>query len=506
MDTPRRMPRRQRGALDLRRQRGALDLRRQRGALALMLGVAMAGLLLLMGMALDLGQLYTRKAELQLLADATALAAARELNGTSAGVASALAKAADAAAGARYQFGRYPVAWSSAALRFSATPDAAGNWLGAAAAQAAPDGLQYVRADSGLLDAAHGQMQTVFMRLLASAWNTVSTSARAVAGRLTIAATPLAVCALSNTPAAARLNPGPPAPLNELVEYGFRRGVGYDLMQLNPNGLAPEHFAIDPLSPPGSPGSAAHTAASVLSPYVCAGTLQIPRLQGGAITVSRGFPLASQYQQLNSRFDQYAGGACSPNGAPPDTNVKSYVYTAIPWMSTARNGQGAKRYADAASGKLWTVADPLPSPAGTAGADYGPLWSYAKAVPFASYVAGAAEPATGYSSYASGNWAVLYAPGAPVASGYPASTPYLAVAGANYQAPSAANLPGLRQRRVLNVALLACPLPAGGTVSATVLAVGKFFMTAPASATALYAEFAGAVPDQALGGAVELLP
>lgn len=480
--------------------------RRQRGALALMFGVAVAGLLLLVGMALDLGQLYSRKAELQLLADTTALAAARELNGTAAGVASALAKAADAAGGVRYQFGKLPIAWSGAALAFSAAPDAApGAWLNAAAAQAAPDGLLYARTDTGLLDPAHGQLPTIFMRLLSGTLDTVNTSAHALAGRLTIAATPLAVCALSNTPAAARLNPGPP-PLNELVEYGFRRGVGYDLMQLNPTGLAPQHFAIDPLAPPGAAGSAGNTADSVLTPYVCAGTLQIPRLQGGAITVSRGFPLASQYPQLNSRFDQYAGGACSPNGAPPDANVKSYAYTAIPWMSTARSGQGASKFADAASNKLWTVADPLPSPAGTPGADYGPLWSYARAAQYAAYVPGAAEPAAGYASFGAGNWATLYAPGVPVASGYPAGTPYLALVGATFQAPSAANLPGLRQRRVLNVALLACPVAAGATASATVLAVGRFFMTAPATATTLYAEFAGAVPDQALGGAVELLP
>ncbi len=479
--------------------------RRQRGALALMFGVAVVGMLVLVGMALDLGQLYSRKAELQLLADATALAAARELNGTAAGVASALTKAADAAGDVRYQFHKLPINWSSAALSFSATPDAAGPWQNAAAAQAAPDGLLYARADTGLLDPAHGQLTTVFMRLLSNTLATVSTSAHAVAGRLTIAATPLAVCALSNTPAAARLNPGPPA-LTELVEYGFRRGVGYDLMQLNPNGLAPAHYAIDPLSPPGAAGSAANTADSVLTPYVCAGTLQIPRLQGGAITVSRNFPLATQYPQLNSRFDQYAGGACSPNGAPPDANIKAYVYTTIPWMSTARNGQGAKKFADAASGKLWTVADPLPSPAGTLNADYGPLWSYAKAVPYAAYVPGAAEPAAGYATFAASNWASLYAPGVPSASGYPATTPYLALVGANFQAPSSANLPGLRQRRVLNVALLACPVAAGGTVGATVLAVGKFFMTVPATATSLVAEFAGAVPDQALGGAVELLP
>jgi len=480
--------------------------RRQRGAFAMMFGIALLGLLLFVGMALDLGQLYNRKAELQLLADATALAAARELNGTAAGVSSALAKAATAASVLHYQHGQLGFAWSSAALRFGATPDAAGTWVDAASAQAAPDGLLYARADTGALNAAYGQVATVFMRALSGTLASVSTSARATAGRLTVAATPLAVCALSATPAAARLNPGPPAQ-NELVEYGFRRGVAYDLMRLNDSGLTAEHFVIDPLSPPGAAGSAANTIDSVTSSYVCAGTLQIPRLQGGAITVTRGFPLATLYQQLNSRFDQYAGGACSPNGAPPDTNIKPYAYATITWMSTPRTMQSAKSYSDAAHNKLWTVADPLPSPAGTVNADYGPLWSYAKAVPYSAYTPGAAEPAGGYTpTFSAATWAQLYSPGAPAAPGYPALPPYQALSGANYQAPSSANLPGQRQRRVLNVALLACPVAGGGTVSANVLAVGKFFMTVPATATTLYAEFGGAVQDQALGGAIELLP
>ncbi|OEZ63174.1 pilus assembly protein TadG-related protein [Duganella sp. HH105] len=479
--------------------------RRQRGAFAMMFGLALLGLLLFVGMALDLGQLYNRKAELQLLADATALAAARELNGTAAGVASALTKAATAASELRYQHGLLAFAWSSAALQFSATPDAAGPWQDAASAQSAPDGLLYVRADTGALNAAYGRVATVFMRALSSTLADLATSARAVAGRQTIAATPLAVCALSATPAAARANPGPPA-RNELVEYGFRRGVAYDLMQLNAGGLAAEHFVIDPLSPPGSAGSAANTADSVTGPYVCAGTLQMPRLQGGAITVKRGFPLATLYPQLNSRFDQYAGGACSPNGAPPDINIKAYTYAAITWMSTPRTTQSAKSYSDAAHNKLWTVADPLPSPAGTVNADYGPLWSYAKAVPYSSYTPGSPEPAGGYTPYAVSTWAQLYTPGVPVAGGYPALPPYQALAGANFLAPSSANQPGLRQRRVLNVALLACPVAAGGTAAASVLAIGKFFMTVPATATALHAEFAGAVQDQELGGAIELLP
>ncbi|MQA39613.1 pilus assembly protein TadG-related protein [Rugamonas aquatica] len=479
--------------------------RRQRGAFAMMFGIALLGLLLFVGMALDLGQLYNRKAELQLLADATALAAARELNGTASGVASALTKAATAASELHYQHGQLSFTWSSAALRFSATPDAAGPWMDAASAQGAPDGLLYVRADTSALNAAYGQVATVFMRALSSTLANVATSASATAGRLTIAATPLAVCALSATPAAARLNPGPPAQ-NELVEYGFRRGVAYDLMRLNASGLTAEHFVIDPLSPPGAAGSAANTADSVTGPYVCSGTLQIPRLQGGAVTVTRGFPLATLYQQLNSRFDQYTGGACSANGAPPDANIKAYAYATITWMSTPRTMQSAKSYSDAGHNKLWTVADPLPSPAGTVNADYGALWSYARAVPYSAYTPGAAEPAGGYTPFAASAWVQLYSPGAPAAPGYPALPPYQALGGANFQAPSSANLPGQRLRRVLNVALLACPVAGGGTVGANVLAVGKFFMTVPATATALHAEFAGAVPDQALGGAIELLP
>jgi hypothetical protein len=61
----------------------------------------------------------------------------------------------------------------------------------------------------------------------------------------------------------------------------------------------------------------------------------------------------------------------------------------------------------------------------------------------------------------------------------------------------------LRDRRVLNIPLLACPV-GGGT--ATVLAVGKFFMTVPATATSLYAEFAGTVSPGTLGTDVELYP
>jgi hypothetical protein len=56
----------------------------------------------------------------------------------------------------------------------------------------------------------------------------------------------------------------------------------------------------------------------------------------------------------------------------------------------------------------------------------------------------------------------------------------------------------------LNVPLLSCPVAGGSNVSATVLAIGKFFMTVPATSTTIHAEFAGVVPEQSLGGPVEL--
>jgi hypothetical protein len=138
-------------------------------------------------------------------------------------------------------------------------------------------------------------------------------------------------------------------------------------------------------------------------------------------------------------------------------------------------------------------------------ADYGPLWSYAAPVQYA-----ATEPAGGYAPIprSAASWSTLYpsvslgARGTGPASNasYPGTTPYMVSAGNNFSAPAAAH-PGLRQRRVLNIPLLSCPV-AGGV--ATVLAVGKFFMTSPATSAAVYAEFGGLLKEQDAGGVPEL--
>lgn len=483
--------------------------RRQGGAFALIFVSILMAILAFCGLALDIGAVYNRKVELHGMAKAVALAAARELNGTSAGVAAALATAKQTAERFHY---KYSVAftWSNDAINFSSSPAQSASWVDATTANGSPSNLYYVQVDTTRLDADAGTVNTIFMQLLGSSVSTISVSDRAVAGRTAINVVPLALCAMSPNAGALRPNPAHPTTM-ELLEYGFRRGVAYNLMELNPDGTAARNYVIDPTSPPGASGSPSNTSASGVGPFACTGTMWMPRVTGGSIHVSSPFPLDSLYLQLNSRFDQYSGNLCSPNGAPPDFNVRQYAYDATntaAWMLPSTGSVSAARWTT--NSRDETIADAQSLPSGTAAGTYGPLWSYARAVKFASYTPGVPEPSAGYATFTPADWANLYQYG-PSATGYPtsssANTPYKATTGTNYKAPSAAHLAiSMEQRRVLNVPLLACPVSTGSGVPATVLAVGKFFMTVPATSTSLIAEFAGIVPEQALTGQVELYP
>lgn len=492
------------------------------GSIVVMFAVVLVVLIGFAGLAIELGQVFNRRAEVQAMADAAALAAARQLNGTAAGVASAVTAASDrlsnSADGVSYRYGQAHAVWNNAALAFGSS--AQGPWLDAATASATPQGVSFARIDTGALGSDLTQLDTLFMRAISAAFNVVQVSARAVAGPYSINITPLALCAMSPLAAAARGS--------ELVEYGFRRGVSYDLMQLDPNDTdgVGAHYLVDPIAAPGVAGTAGDFAIDAIKPLVCTGTLAMPRVTGGQITVQGPFPLAALYGQLNSRFGQYSA-PCNVLTAPPDANVKSYSIagffsTASSWMNAstpALSGQAAARYPAVPSGSsesLWTYADPLTLPSGTGPDKYGPLWSFARAVPYAAYAPGLPEPPTGYPPFAAtqANWNLLY----PVNSGsgppalriasYPGggtATPYQATAGTFFAAP-ATGAPGVRNRRVLNLPLLRCPVPSGSVERATVLAIGKFFMTVPADSSHLYAEFAGIAPEQSLSGNLELKP
>lgn len=399
-----------------RRRKAAQPLRRQDGTFAVICAASLVTMLAVSALALDIGQLYNRKAELHGIAKAAALAAARELNGTAGGVSAALAKAKQTAEALKYQY-KLSVSWSDTAISFASSPAPASGWVDATTASGAPQGLSFVKVDTGGLDAATGTVSTAIMQLLAHSLTTVQLNDRAVAGRSAINVTPLAICAMSQVPGEARTNPGNgtasiPATV-ELIQYGFRRGVSYNLMELNPDGVEAKNYLVDPLLGPGATGASSGATATVAGPFVCTGTMWMSRVTGGTIHVSFPFPLGSLYSQLNARFDQFGDSVCSPNGAPPDYNIKQFKYPQLngaPWM---RPTTGLVSAAIATSrGRRETVADlPSPPPSTPAG-NFGPLWTYAKAVKFSSYVDGSPEPVGGYTPFGTGDWPSLYYLGA----------------------------------------------------------------------------------------------
>ena len=155
------------------------------------------------------------------------------------------------------------------------------------------------------------------------------------------------------------------------------------------------------------------------------------------------------------------------------------------------------------STRLQTVAD-LGPPNHSAAADYGPLWTYARAVPWSSYESkGAPEPAGGYTTFNATPtvWNALYGTTSSVST-YPTSTPYFQTSGSSYfLAPTSSRRPGTFKRRVLNIPLLSCPITGG---EADVLAIARFLMTVPATSTSLFAEFGGISTESEVAGLVEI--
>lgn len=468
---------------------------RETGAIGILFAGAIIILFGFFALALDLAQLYNRKMELQNIADTVALNAAPELDGTPAGIANALLKAAEpfsAVNGAlTYQYGHQAMKWSDAALQFGASPG--GPWQSAEDAKKNAGQLLFVRVDTTGLSASYGAVTTLFIRVIGKPAVT-STSTRAIAGRSAIKVTPLGLCTM-NSEAHRKHN-------TELEEYGFRRGVSYNLLDLSPT-TSPTGvtFIVNPVA-----SAAPVTSVAALAPFVCSGTMAMVRLKGGKVTVSSQFPVNDLLGQFNSRFG--ATTLCDALTAPPDTNVKEYLYTSgARWMGDTQQQQSALLLLS--DNKRWTVAGPDTAPAGTTSAQYGPLWSHAKAVPYDAYKDDVPEPAGGYRTFAVTDWATLYNPGQPKPSKstlYPTSatkpTPYAQTSGNDFFQYPGTDM-SVANRRVLNLPLLECPVSGN---KATVLAIGKFFMTVRATKGALYGEFGGLASEQSLGTRVMLYP
>lgn len=482
--------------------------RRQRGVVLIMYAMLLTLILGFTGLVVDLGIVYLRRAQLQAAADNMALGAAHRLNGANTGVTLAVTEAlARAAAPGLGAVGESDV---RAALRFGATPHGTeASWLAADAAAAAPADIRYVRVDLGALPDALRKVEPILTGVLGRR-DAFDIRPVAVAGRPSLNVMPLAICARDINAETLRRNGPASSPLWEKVAYGFRQGITYNLLMLNPHATTPVYYHVDPLRLAPESGSGANITNAVLAPFICSGTVAYPRIAGRQLNVREQPPVNGAapvpfalWRQVNSRFNQYqssaAAPACTRFGAPPDLNIK--IFKNVSWQPATL--QASAMPAETGGG-LATVADrPWDDYTGAnspAPGEYGTRWAFR-------------SPRNGSNQRYEGSWNVLYptrpATNGPTASAWLSYGPYFhpnaSASSAYYVKPVSPEQPAQKGRRLMHIPLLRCPV---SNNRATVLAYGRFFLSAPASDSEIPGEFAGVVSlaeEGTLAGPVELV-
>lgn len=505
--------------------------KRQGGAVAIIVGFSLVLLIGFLAMVIDLGHLYLAKSELQNGADAAALAGAKELNGTGAGVASAIGWAQQTAGKNDYDFDK-PI--------FDTTDTPTDNdiidiWVGTCPedscmvpatptmSDAMAAGRTFLKVHTGNINDPWGMGSRDLVAWFAPIWNIfhVSTYGMAVAGRYIMEVTPIGVCAVDvDTSVTPHVCGGPGK------ECGFLRGVAYNVPELNPLAdVQPDVMYINPVNAPPDDCSTidpSWNSRDHMAPFLCTGKAAVIRSLPGAVFVNTGTQAASA-KDINSRFGVDHTNKCDVSTAPPDTNVREYPYSDLPrdWMdptagSTIPTQQGIT--IDPVTHLPRNYVPPVgysarPPQPGTPPADYfsswGALWSYARERNWSTgndyglcdwgdnTTVPVGQPCNGVSG------ANLYRGLADqTTNGYPTPTPaatnppYFQTSGKYFRGPDGAN--GVKNRRVLNLAIIDCGAPVttdcGNKGKALpVLAVGKFFMPVKADFTGspkkLYGEF-----------------
>jgi Flp pilus assembly protein TadG len=474
-----------------------VNKRKQKGAVAIIFGLTAVVLLSMGGLVLDMGHLYIAKAELQNAADAAALAGARRLDETAAGITNARNDAIAIAALNSYDFAT-PLVITAANTAFSANP--AGPWVSYATALASPAGMTFVKVDTG------ARTLPTYLMSIAGIY-TVSTFGAAVAGRFVNNVTPIGICAIDTVRGGTR--PTTPASADkELTEFGFRRGVGYNVFELGPLGGPSNPYLLNPINVypgAGSPSTCvpANSSANTTAPFVCSGTSAVLVTTPGTVYGNSGLSAGKIQAALNSRFDDYgAPSVCIPALAPPDANIRPYPCTTGANCNTTNT-------IPASLPNTWMDPSSTTTPnsrqtfnlAGISNLDaYGVLWSYSRAVK----AVGTSPNATAGAAFTPADWTKLYpTPALSAETTYPGGltgtteSPYLEPSGSSYfRSPTN---PGVAKRRVLNLAIANCSAVSGSGPCAVIpiLGIGRFFMQVPAdlsgSPQKLEVEFSGLI-------------
>ncbi len=487
---------------------------RQHGAVAIIVAISLVVLIGMLGLVLDLGHLYVTKTELQNAADAAALSGAKELDRSLAGITRARDRAIEAASKNKYNLNATALTITAADnLWVGSCPDdgtCAMVRINTVTTAAAAADKTFLKADTG-----RKNLNTWFIHVLPGATSSTATSGMAVAGRYVVDIAPLGVCAIDPNNPTRNNN-------NELLAYGFRRGMGYNILAINDAkkglaGLSQVPLWINPIDVPPNACDPSNSSDSTLRPFICAGESS-SIVDGGSIYINTGVQ-SSQERFLNSRFDNsqsFGNNRCDVTSNPPDSNVKKYTApgtgatTGLPrdWTQPGSNTEPAVQTVTLNSA---TPGVPVGYPnVPTTVGDLGALWTFSRAVRYDGSVSGNVGTSFGVNDWGpAGGGANLYnldsdttANGYPTAvgSGFPAGTqpaPYNQSTGSKYHEPPPTHPPGLSGRRVLNVAVINCDVSAGGSGSCRtmpVIAIARFFMTVEASFPSKFeTEFAGIV-------------
>lgn len=499
------------------------SMQRQGGAVAIIVGLSIFVLVVMLGLVLDLGQLYITKTELQNAADAAALAGAKDLDGTADGIDRAESQAISTADANSVRFGANAGAVVIASANIEYGPSPSGPWSVYAAARAAPAELSFLKVDTSDPPILQGSLRTWFIQVLPGVSPDMTTFGMAVAGRYITPITPLGVCALR--PARETwVNYGAGADRYK-VEFGFIRGVSYDLQRINDtlSGLASgTALYVHPTATSQTDCQESHGSADFAAPFLCTGRSAISGRTGSTVYTNTGLAAGKSIAALNTRFGQYGpplDSSLNSTVCPPDANIREYTPSvANNWMTSTQppiDQMAIFGLADWLAG-VGDTRTPQPPPSlvnerenqggcmqtgAGGGADcsdnYGVLWSYTR-------------PLRESGSFAPADWPALY-PQGPTSSAYVEPSPYwygLANQGnpTYFLAPSPAVSQSPNPRRVLNVVIVQCPAPSGGICRPIpVIGTARFFMQRTATQAGWIAgEFAGLVPEAELSQDIRL--
>ncbi len=296
-------------------KRPVKTIRDQQGQVAIIVAIVIGLLIVVVGLVVDLGYLYTRKTELQNAADAAALAGAKELNGTPGGIDDAVERATELLLANSVDFGSNPIDIEgeniAQIITFASSPSGPTWYSAGDAKNNNPADKLFIKVDTSGIGLS--TVQTWFMRV--TQWGfggieSTSTFGMAVAGRTVCEALPIYTCAPSPT---------------DTTNYGFVPGTSYYLAQPQPNKeIGPGYVGwMDVGIQPG---------ADIMRLLLCRGLAQC-LAAGNFRTLTQG-ALPEMMGALNTRFNLYGGVLNSMKElCPSDTNVKQYTpAVAAAWM------------------------------------------------------------------------------------------------------------------------------------------------------------------------------